>query len=88
MENEDRGTLKIGEVHPASYMAMKYIKTIPMNILYKYAESFASCGIEDNRLAEICSETLHRILNNKPVSDRYLLGLAWMLKNLEENYGR
>lgn len=47
-------------------------------------ESFASCGIENNRLAEVCGETLRRVLAQEPVSDRYLLGLVWTIRQMEE----
>lgn len=80
----DRGTLKPGEFHPAASAAMVYIRSIPIQKLYMYLEAFSSCAIESNRLSEICSETLNRIMNNQPVSDRYLLGLAWTIKTMEE----
>jgi hypothetical protein len=44
-------------------------------------ESLASCALEGNRLAEICGETLRRLLAHEPVSDRYLLGLAWYVRD-------
>lgn len=44
-----------------------------------WQESFSSCAIDGNRLAEVCSETISRLINNQPVSDRYLLGLAWAM---------
>lgn len=74
------GTLKEGEYHPAANSAMLYIKSLGRNELMLFEESFCSCAIEGNRLAELCAETLRRILNNEPVSDRYLLGLAWTIK--------
>ena len=80
---EDRGTLKLGEYHPAADSAMAYILTRaadwPMLM-----ESLSSCAIEDNRLAEICAETLDRLMTGRPVSDRYLLGLAWLMKHGKE----
>jgi hypothetical protein len=50
-----------------------------------YLESYSSCAIEGNRLAEICAETLDRLIHGQPVSDRYILGLAWNLRDMEEN---
>lgn len=79
------GTLKDGEYHPAASSALKYIKSLGFHKQMIWMESFASNAIECNRLAEICGETLNRVLKNEPVSDRYLLGLAWTLKNMEEN---
>ncbi len=72
------------EAHPASDSALNYVCSLGYNKLMLWLESFASLAIENNRLAEICHETLRRILNHEPVSDRYLLGLAWTLKELED----
>jgi len=77
--------LKIGEPHPASTSAMEYIKTIPYVELIQLQGSFSSCSLSDNRLAEVCSETLRRLLNNEPVSDRYLLGLCWTIKTIRKS---
>lgn len=74
------GTIPAGEHHPAADLAMAYMRTVPLNELLLLRESFASCAIEGNRLSEICGETLERLLDGRPVSDRYLLGLAWMVR--------
>lgn len=81
------GTLGPVEHHPAADAAMAWCKNwliehpleVPLLI-----ERFASNAIEGNRLAEICHETLNRLLNGEPVSDRYLLGLTWTLRDMEE----
>jgi hypothetical protein len=73
-----KGELTTGEPHPAAEAAKEWIARQPD--LYEWREAFASCAIEGNRLAEICAETLSRLLDGKPVSDRYLLGLAWAMK--------
>lgn len=78
-----RGTLVEGEAHPAAYSALKYLETFGLEKLYEWREAFASCAIEGNRLAEVCSETLNRLLAKQPVSDRYLLGLAWAVAHRE-----
>lgn len=79
---EEIGTLKLGEVHPASHSAMAYIKSLSPQDLFMWQDAFASCAIDgNNRSAEICCETLRRLLHNEPVSDRYLLGLAWTIKH-------
>lgn len=79
----DRGTLDPKEPHPSAHNALDYIKEIPYEELVMYLEAYSSCAIEGNRLGEICSETLNRILKGEPVSDRYVLGLAWSLRNME-----
>ena len=82
MEN----SLNEGEPHPMAYDAQrwvaKYVANNPMII-----ESIASCALTDNRTAQICHSTLIRLLNSEPVSDRYILGLAWFLKNIEKVKG-
>jgi len=74
-----RGELLPNEPHPIAYSAMDFMKSIPYTDLCLYQSALSSCAIEDNRLAEICSETLSRFMNHEPVSDRYLLGLAWFI---------
>lgn len=77
--NEEIGTLAINEFHPAAHSALAYV----IKNGFKYVECFASASLSGNRLAEICSETLRRLLNNETVSDRYLLGLAWTIKDIK-----
>ena len=72
------------EPHPAAKSALNYIRTIPYTDLVLYQEAFATNAIEGNRLAEICLGTLNRLLHSEPVSDRYLLGLAWTLMEMRE----
>lgn len=75
-------TLEVGEMHPMAPEAFKYIK---QNISTEDIEAMASCAIEGNRLAEVCLGTYNRIENGEPVSDRYVLGLAWFIKQLRDN---
>lgn len=85
---ETKGTIREGEYHPAADSAMRYLNSLGVLKLMQHQESFASCAIEGNRLAEICSETLSRVLNKDKLSDRYLLGLAWTIRSMEEGYDR
>ena len=62
------GTLNPGEIHPAAQDAMAYIRSVPTNGLFNLVEVFASVALSGNRNAEICGETLQRILNGEPVS--------------------
>jgi hypothetical protein len=84
MSEETRDTLKPGEPHPSTEYALHYISSLGHIELMKYLEAYSSCAIENNRLAEVCAGTLNRLLKGEPVSDRYLLGLAWSLKILQE----
>ena len=76
-----KGTIKEGEYHPAADMAMGYLQKLSP---HKYVEVFASLALSGNRMAEICHETLQRLINGETVSDRYILGLAWMIKEFED----
>lgn len=81
MKNSD--SLRDGEPHPASITARHYIAQLGFQKCVMYLESFASCAIEGNRLSEICLGTLERLMNGRPVSDRYVLGLAWTIQEIE-----
>lgn len=83
-----RGTLGPTELHPAWESAREWIAAQPMADLLRWQEALASCAIEGNRTGEVCAETMHRILTRQPVSDRYLLGLAWVLRSLKAEDGR
>jgi hypothetical protein len=76
-----RGELEPAEPHPAAYEAKAWIAKQPVEELLKWREAFATCAIEGNRLGAVCAETLNRLLNSQPVSDRYLLGLAWTMRS-------
>jgi hypothetical protein len=82
----DNGTIQEGEYHPAADSAMAYVRhwaiSDPTRLLMTQ-ESFASTALSGNRLAEICHETLRRMMDGEPVSDRYLLGLAWTIRDME-----
>lgn len=82
-----QGTLKDTEPHPSSEIARRYL----ISVLFKdekrlwiLRESLASCALAGNREAEVCGETLERLINKQPVSDRYFMGLAWFIWSLEQ----
>lgn len=83
---ETSDTLKLGEPHPSALSALEYIRSIPPDKLGMYRESLASSAMSGNRLAEVCFGTLLRLINGEPVSDRYLLGLAWTLMDVDRNF--
>ena len=83
--SEEIGTIKEGEYHPAADSAMRYVQERMADPRWLiWCESFASTALSGNRLAEICHSTIERLHSGKPVSDRYVLGLAWTLKEMEE----
>lgn len=77
------GTLHEGEPHPSAHGARAFLLAVKEK-LPMYQETFSSVAMEGNRLASICSETLRRFTSGKPVSDRYLLGLAWYIRDMED----
>lgn len=77
-------TLKEKEPHPGAQIALEYIQSISFADIMKHEEAFASCSLSGNRTAEICLGTLRRILNGDKVSDRYIMGLAWVLQSMEK----
>jgi len=73
-----------GFIHPMAYDAMRYVKSLGVKKLCLYRESMASSAIEGDETSEVLLETIRRIIEGEPVSDRYLLGLAWFLINAEK----
>lgn len=83
-DNDGLGTIQEGEYHPAANSAMEYVESRMADPSWLIiCESFASVALSGNRTAEICYSTIDRLNNGEPVSDRYLLGLAWTLKEME-----
>lgn len=75
------GTLRVGEPHPAAFSAREWLAGQDSIWLLSWVEALASTALAGNRSAQICGETLQRLLHQEPVSDRYLLGLAWFLRS-------
>ena len=80
------GTLQLGEPHPSARDALSYVTNLPFWRQSQLMESFSSCAIEGNRFAEVCGETLRRVMAGEPVSDRYILGLAWAIRGMDSSY--
>ena len=78
-------SLEENEPHPIAFSAQKWVAKYLSDprVLFRVQESLASTALSGNRSAEIMLITLRRLLNSEPVSDRYLLGLAWFLKELD-----
>lgn len=77
-------TLEIGEFHPSAHIAMEYVRN---NLSLILQESIASTALSGNRTAEIALGTIKRLENKEPVSDRYLMGLAWFLYSINQEKG-
>lgn len=81
-EEYEAGTLSPSEYHPAADMAMGWLKGYMVEHPIEYLvskEALASNALSGNRLAEVCTGTIQRLAAGEPVSDRYLLGLAWVM---------
>ncbi|MFK5882814.1 MAG: hypothetical protein QM489_00545 [Candidatus Izemoplasma sp.] len=72
-----------GEAHPSAISAFKYVKDIMINKA-SIVESIASTSLSGNRNAEVCLSTIRRIQTGQTVSDRYVLGLAWLFQKVLE----
>lgn len=79
---KDQSELELGEYHPSANSAMAWYKQWSLNsVRYMMTkEALASTALSGNRLSEICLGTMRRLENGEPVSDRYLLGLCWFLR--------
>jgi hypothetical protein len=75
------GELEPGVPHPCALDAVRWIhENLSAVDLLQWREAFASSALAGSVIGDVCGETLDRFLDNKPVSDRYVLGLAWMLR--------
>lgn len=90
MANKTEVSLEEGEPHPMAFSAKQWIIEYvadprdPAKV-FRVKEAMASSAMAGNRTAEIVLSTLNRLLNSEPVSDRYVLGLAWFLRDLESS---
>lgn len=67
--------LKPGEHHPSARAALAWVNSRPVHDLLAWQEAFASCAIEGNRNAELCGETLRRVLACEGVGPQHILAL-------------
>lgn len=83
---KDESELLPTEHHMAADHAMAWFKEWQLSHLDEYAmlrEAVASTAmVRSNRLAQILHGTLERLATSQPVSDRYLLGLCWYIKEI------
>lgn len=80
---DENGTIIEG-YHPSADSAMRFIRGIDIKELLRLQESFASTALSGNDLSKILLQTLNRVLQGNAVSDRYLLGLAWFIRDTLE----
>ena len=77
-----------GQRHPAADMALLWVQAIPYPDLVYYQGVLHEQAKEGNLLAEVCSKTMDRFLNDGRVNDRLFLGLAWILRDMVEERQR
>jgi hypothetical protein len=85
----DPNEIRANEFHPAARSAYRWLKGFmvsnPDDYL-RYRTALSVAAEAGNRQAQICMGTIRRLRGSEPVSDRYLLGLAWTILSLH-NHG-
>lgn len=82
---KDETELLPTEHHMAADHAMTWFKLWQGTNPVEYSrlrEAVASTALSGNRLSNILHGTLERLATGQPVSDRYLLGLCWYIKEI------
>jgi len=81
-------SLKENECHPSTDSALVWLKTFiienPEHWI-KLKEAIFSSSLAGNRTAEIVGSTINRLESKQLVSDRYLLGLVWFVRDVWES---
>lgn len=84
----DPSEIKADEFHPAARSAYRWLKGFMVTNSADYARCKIALEIASdsgNRQAQICIGTIDRLRKSQPVSDRYLLGLAWTILYLHNH---
>lgn len=79
-------TLNPNEYHPIANSAMAWYNAWKTDLV-RYSqtkEALASTALSGNRAADLCLSTMNRLEAGQAVSDRYLLALCWMLREMED----
>lgn len=84
---QDRPEYTIPETshHPSADDAMNWLQTFMLNRPDEYLqikEAIYSTALAGNPMANYCVGTIERLAASEPVSDRYLLGLAWLVRDM------
>ena len=78
----DPSEIKAEEFHPAARSAYRWLKGFMISNqedYHRYCTAMSIAAETGNRQAQICMGTIRRLQRGQPVSDRYLLGLAWTI---------
>ena len=76
---EVRATLfpKDSRDKPRPAAALQFLDALTFQEKQDFMLTFSSLAIEGNLIARLCHDTLQKIMDGKPVSDRFALRLAW-----------
>jgi hypothetical protein len=78
----DPTEIRAEEFHPAARSAYCWLKGFTISNpedYMRYRTALSIAAETGNRQAQICMGTIRRPQDSQPVSDRYLLGLAWTI---------
>lgn len=79
---KERKLLEKGEPHPAAINAIEYLNNLDLPTMERVRDTIRIGKEQNNRLAEVCGETLARMDDGLPASDTELLGLAFTIMNV------
>lgn len=77
--------IPVKSYHPSADHAMQWLKQFMVDNPKEYLiikESIYSTALSGSELANYCVGTIERMAAGEPVSDRYLLGLAWLVREM------
>ena len=89
MPQPDPTDLLPNEPHPAARSAYRWLKGFMVSNIDDYTRYRLALSIaaeDGNRQAQVCMGTIERLQKGQPVSDRYILGLAWTILSIH-NHG-
>ena len=87
-EKIEEATLKEGKYHHGARIALAYIEerqknAIDWNVI---VGALSLTALSGNRTSDICLSTIERLRKGEPVSDRYLMGLAWIIYAIDNDF--
>lgn len=71
--------LKQGEPHPSAVGALQLVSGLSHADILRWKDTFMRHAAEGSRQAEVCFDTLTKLVEKLPVSDTEILGLAWAI---------
>jgi hypothetical protein len=84
----DPTEIRSDEFHPAARSAYRWLKGFMVTNPEEYSQyrlAIEIAAIDGNRQAQICWGTIQRLKDGRPISDRYLMGLAWTILHMHNH---